>query len=85
MKFPHSVPRVIGLDVVDNIVVCNNFFILVVDKTLELDTFGLLLKIILIKVAVDKSNDLSSMPCAVFLRWHEEGAINHLVGRKSVR
>jgi len=84
-KFPHSVPRVIGLDVVNDVVLCDDFFVFVIDKTFELDTFGLLLKVILSKVAVDKSNDLSSMSCAIFLRWHEKGAVNHLVGMKSVR
>jgi len=84
-KFPHSVPCVIGLDVVDDVVVCNDFFVLVIDETFELDTFGLLLEVILSKVTVNESNDLSSMSCAVLLRGHEKGVINHLVGRKSVR
>jgi len=85
MKFPHSAPCVIGLDVVDDVIVCNDFFVFVIDETFELDRFGLLLEVILSKVAVDKSNDLSSMSCAVLLRGHENCAINHLVGRKSVR
>ena len=84
-KLPHSVPRVIGLDVVDDVIVCDDFFIFVIDETFELDTFGLFLEVILSKVAVDRSDDLSSMSCAVFLRWHEKGAVNHLVGRKSHR
>jgi len=62
-KFPHSAPRVIGLDVVDNVVVCNDFFVFIIDEIFELDTFGLLLEVILSKVDVDKSNDLSLMPC----------------------
>jgi len=84
-KFPHSVPCVISLDVIDDVVVCNDFSAFVVDEAFKLDTFGLLLEVILSKVAIDKSNDFSSMLCAVLLRGHEKGAINHLVGRKSGR
>jgi len=84
-KFPDSVPRVISLDIVDDVIACDDFFAFVIDKTFELDTFGLLLEVILSKVDVDKSNDLSSMSCAICLRWHEKGVVNHLVGRKSVR
>jgi len=30
-KFPYTVPCIIGLNLVDDVVVCNDFFILVVD------------------------------------------------------
>jgi len=67
-KFPYTVPCIIGLDVVDDVIVRNDFFILVVDKTLELDTFGLLLKIVFGKVVVDKGNDFGSMSCTSLRR-----------------
>ena len=67
-KISHSIPCVIGLNVVNDVIARDNFFVFVIDETFELDTFGLLLEVILSKVAVDKSNDLSSMSFAVFLR-----------------
>jgi len=85
VKFPNSVPRTIGLDVINDVVVCNDLFMLVVDETLELDTFWLLLEIELGKVVVNMGNDFSPVSCAVILGWHEEGAVKHLVGRKRVR
>jgi len=30
-KFPYTVPCIIGLDAVDDVVVCNDFFIFVID------------------------------------------------------
>jgi len=64
--------------------VCKDFFVFDVDEALELDAFWLLLKIVLGKVVVNKSNDFSPVSCAVILGWHEEGAVKHLVRRKHV-
>jgi len=84
-KFPYPVPGIVGLDVVNDVVVRNDFFVLVVDQTLELDTFRLLLEIVFGKVVVNKSNDLSPASCAVIFGWHEESVVKHLIGRKRVR
>jgi len=83
-KHPNSVPRVVGLDAIDDVIVCKDFFAFDVDEALELDAFWLLLKIVLGKVVVDKSNDFSPVSCAVILGWHEEGVVKHLVRRKHV-
>jgi len=45
-ELPDSVPCVIGFNVINNVVVGYNFFSVVVDKTLELDVFRLLLKLV---------------------------------------
>jgi len=39
-KFPNSVPRIVGLDVINDVVVYNDFFIFVVDKALNLMCSG---------------------------------------------
>jgi len=83
-EYPNSVPHVISFDVINNVVACNDLFVFVVYEALELDAFGLLLEIVLGKVVVDKGNDFGPVSCAVVLGWHEESAVNHLVGRKPV-
>jgi len=50
-EFPDTIPCVLGLNVVDDVIVRNNFFVLVIDKAFELDTFWLLLEIICCEVA----------------------------------
>jgi len=79
-EFPYAIPCVVSLNVVNDIVVRNNFFILVIDETLELDAFGLFLEVVLGKVVVNKGNDFGPVSCTVIFRWHEESAVKHLVG-----
>ena len=40
LEFPYSVPGIILFDVVDNVVVCDNVFVLAVDKTFETGEFS---------------------------------------------
>jgi len=69
-KFPHTILHVIGFDVIDNVVMRNDFFMLVVEETLEFDAFWLLFKLVCGKVVVDKSDDFGSVSCTVVFRWH---------------
>jgi len=80
-KFPYSIPCVISLDVVNDVVVGNDFFVLIVDEAFELYTFGLLLEVVFIEVVVDKGNDFGPVSCTIVLGWHKESAVKHLVRR----
>jgi len=83
-EFPDSIALVVGFDIVDDVVVRYDLFVFVVDKTFERDTLGLLLEIVLRKVVVDKSNNLSSISSAIIFRGHEKCVVEHLFWRKRI-
>ena len=59
LKFPNAIPGVILFNVVDNVIVGNNFFVVVVDKTFELDDFWVRSEVLV--MVLYTSDDLCSI------------------------
>ena len=68
LKLPDTVPCLIFFNVVNNVIVCNDFFIVVVDLASKFDQFWVLLQLLL--GCSYAPQDLGTHSCTVFLWWH---------------
>ena len=72
-------PGFVALDEVNDVVVGNDFVVLVVDATSKLLDFGKIVQALF--VIVNHFDDLGSVSGTVFLRWHQECAVEQFFGR----
>jgi len=79
LEFQDPIPGWICLNVVNDIIVDDNVFMLSIDKTYEFDAFRMKLKIIDFSVVFYHSDDIGTIASVIFLWGHKEHAVNKVI------
>jgi len=75
-EFPNFITGLVGFNVVNDVIVGNNLFMLIVDEALKLDSLWLKFKIILSEGIINHLDNLGVIASTIILCWHEDGVIN---------